>query len=381
MGNRDLHTLQQDAIELLKELIATPSFSKEEDQSAGIISRFLAVKGLETTRISNNVFSLNRYFDSSKPTILLNSHHDTVRPNPQYIKNPFSPIIENGKLYGLGSNDAGGALVSLIAAFLYFYEEQNLKYNLVLAATAEEEISGTNGIEALLQSKFFPEAIAGDKLHPFEGSGAIVGEPTGMQMAIAEKGLIVIDCISQGTAGHAAQAYRFLSGGQGLAGENAIYKAMDDIHWIKNNGFERVSDLLGPVTMSVTTIETENKLHNVIPGECRFVIDVRINELYSHEEILKILKTNLQSQVNPRSMRLRSTFIPLEHPLVKAGLKLNRSYYGSPTTSDKALIPLPTLKMGPGDSARSHIADEYIFLEEIKDGINIYIRLLNQVLE
>ena len=354
--SKEIYILQNEAVELLKELIATPSFSKEEDQTAGILCRFIGAKGIKHTRVGNNVFALNKYFDEKKPTVLLNSHHDTVKPNPQYTKDPFSPVVEDGKLFGLGSNDAGGCLVSLIATFLYFYNKQDIKYNIILAATAEEEISGTGGIEYTLQ--YLPKIDC-----------AIVGEPTQMQIAVAERGLMVLDCICHGKAGHAARN----------EGENAIYKALKDIEWFQNFHFEKVSDLLGPSKMSVTVIETENKAHNVVPAVCKFVVDTRINELYSFEEVLDIIKANVLCEVNPRSTRLRSTSIALDHPLVKAGLKLGRTYYGSPTTSDKALMPFPALKMGPGDSARSHTANEYIYINEIQQGIELYIQLLNQV--
>ena len=354
--SKEIYILQTEAVELLKELIATPSFSKAEDQTAGILCRFIGAKGIEHTRVGNNVFALNKYFDEKKPTILLNSHHDTVKPNPQYTKDPFLPVVEDGKLFGLGSNDAGGCLVSLIAVFLYFYDKLDLKYNIAIAATAEEEISGTGGIEYTLP--YLPAIDFG-----------IVGEPTQMQMAVAERGLMVLDCISHGKAGHAAQN----------EGENAIYKALKDIEWFQNFHFEKVSDLLGASKMNVTVIETENKAHNVVPAVCRFVVDTRINELYSFEEVVAIIKANVQCEIKPRSTRLRSTSIAFDHPLVKAGLNLGRTYYGSPTTSDKALMPFPALKMGPGDSARSHTADEYIYTDEIKNGIELYIQLLNKI--
>ena len=355
--SNDINILQSEAIQLLKELIATPSFSKEEDQTAGILCRFLGTKDIIHTRVGNNVFALNKYYDENKPTILLNSHHDTVKPNPQYTKDPFSPIIEDGRLYGLGSNDAGGCLVSLIAAFLYYYDKADLKYNVVFAATAEEEISGTGGIEYTLP--YLPKIDC-----------AIVGEPTQMEMAVAERGLMVLDCISHGKAGHAARN----------EGENAITKSLKDIEWFNSYQFPKVSDLLDTNKMSVTVIETENKAHNVVPAVCKFVVDTRINELYSFEEVIDIIKQNVQCEVKPRSTRLRSTSIGLEHPLVKAGTVLERTYYGSPTTSDKALMPFPALKMGPGDSARSHTADEYIYVDEIKNGIELYIKLINQVI-
>lgn len=354
--SKEISILQAEAIELLKELIAIPSFSKEEEQTAGILCRFLGVKDIAHTRVGNNVFALNKHFDENKPTILLNSHHDTVKPNPQYTKDPFAPITEEGKLYGLGSNDAGGCLVALIATFLHYYDKKDLRYNIIIAATAEEEISGSGGIEYTLP--YLPAINC-----------AIVGEPTQMQMAVAERGLMVLDCISHGKAGHAARN----------EGENAIYKALNDIEWFRSFQLDKVSELLGPSKMSVTVIETENKAHNVVPAVCKFVVDTRINELYSFDEVLNIIKANIQCEVKPRSTRLRSTSIALDHPLVKAGLTLHRTYYGSPTTSDKALMPFPSLKMGPGDSARSHTADEYVYLDEIKEGIGLYIQLLNQL--
>ncbi|MBK8140993.1 MAG: M20/M25/M40 family metallo-hydrolase [Chitinophagaceae bacterium] len=317
--SKEISILQNEAVELLKELIATPSFSKEEDQTAGILCRFLGNKDIVHTRVGNNVFALNKHFDEKKSTILLNSHHDTVKPNPQYSNDPF-------------------------------------KYNLILAATAEEEISGSGGIEYTLP--YLPKI-----------DFAIVGEPTQMQMAVAERGLMVLDCIAHGKAGHAARN----------EGENAIYKAMKDIEWFSTYQFNRVSELLGASKMSVTVIETENKAHNVVPALCKFVVDTRINELYSFEEVIDIIKANVQCEVMPRSTRLRSTSIALDHPLVKAGLNLGCAYYGSPTTSDKALMPFPALKMGPGDSARSHTANEYIYIDEIKKGIELYIQLLNQI--
>lgn len=357
MSNEDLHILQSDAIDLLKKLIAISSFSKEEDKTASLIDQFLQSKNISTQRYLNNIWTKNKYFDDTKPTLLLNSHHDTVKPNKGYTLDPFSPIEKDNKLFGLGSNDAGGALVSLITIFLYFYGKENLKYNLVIAATAEEEISGKNGVEILL---------------PLLGNidCGIVGEPTLMQMAVAERGLLVIDCIAEGKAGHAARE----------EGENAIYKAMDDIEWFRSYKFQKISELLGPVKLSVTSIESDNKAHNIVPSQCSFVADVRVNELYTFEEVLNTIKENVQCKVQPRSTRLRSSSISLNHPLVKAGLSLGRSYYGSPTTSDKALMPFSTLKIGPGNSARSHIADEFIYLDEIKEGIEIYIQLLQQIL-
>ncbi|MGB2703408.1 MAG: M20/M25/M40 family metallo-hydrolase, partial [Chitinophagaceae bacterium] len=274
--SKEISILQNEAVELLKELISIPSFSKEEDQTAGILCRFIGTKGIVHTRVGNNVFALNKHFDDKKPTILLNSHHDTVKPNPQYTRNPFTPEIEDGKLFGLGSNDAGGCLVSLIATFLHFYEKPDLRYNIILAATAEEEISGSGGIEYTLP--YLPAINC-----------AIVGEPTQMQMAVAERGLMVLDCISHGKAGHAARN----------EGENAIYNAIRDIEWFRNYKLLKISDLLGPSKMSVTVIETENKAHNMVPSQCKFVVDTRINELYSFEEVIDIIKANVQCEVTP----------------------------------------------------------------------------------
>jgi acetylornithine deacetylase len=348
--------LYNDAVELLKQLISTPSFSKEENDTADIIVKFFEDRKIPCSRVGNNIYAKNKHYDLSKPSILLNSHHDTVQPNKGYTMDPFSPIEKDGKLYGLGSNDAGGCLVSLIATFLHFYERNDINHNVVFAASAEEEISGVNGIELVL---------------PFLGSidYGIVGEPTKLEMAVAERGLMVIDCAAQGRAGHAARN----------EGENALYKAVDDINWIRNYKFEKISDLLGESRLTVTVIETENKQHNVVPSTCKFVIDVRVNELYSFEEILEALKANLKSTFKPRTTRMKSTSIKLDHALVKAGIKLGKGYYGSPTTSDKALMPFPTLKMGPGDSARSHTADEFIYLSEIEDGIGTYIKMVEQI--
>jgi len=304
----------------------------------------------------NNVWAANKYFDPGKHSILLNSHIDTVKPNKDYTRDPFKPDEEDGRLFGLGSNDAGGCLVSLIAAFLYYYDRQDLKYNLLLAASAEEEISGVNGIEALLPLMRNIDF-------------AIVGEPTLMQMAIAEKGLMVVDCVTRGSSGHAARE----------EGINAIYKALDDIQWFRTFNFPKVSPMLGPVKMNVTIINAGTQ-HNVIPATCNFAVDIRINDCYTHEEVLEIIKMHVICDVSPRSVRLKSTSIAHDHPIVKAGLNLGLRSFGSSTLSDKALMPFPALKIGPGDSARSHMADEYIYVEEIKNGINIYTRLLNEVL-
>jgi acetylornithine deacetylase len=351
--------LYDDAVALLKKLIATASFSKEEDGTAAIIEQFLKDRGIAAQRHLNNVWCTNKYFDAARPVILLNSHHDTVKPNAQYTKDPFTPVEEDGKLYGLGSNDAGGPLVGLIAAFLHFYDKPGLKYNIVFAATAEEEISGANGIESLLAQKGFPSPAF-----------AIVGEPTLTNLATAEKGLLVLDCIAHGKAGHAARE----------EGDNAVYKALVDIDWFRRFVFPKASPLLGPVKMSVTVINTDNKAHNVVPAQCSFVVDIRVTDAYTHEEILETIRRYVKSEIKPRSTRLRSSHIDHNHPIVQAGLKLGKTTYGSPTTSDQALIPVPSLKCGPGDSARSHTADEFIYLKEIEEGIKTYIGMLGDVL-
>lgn len=351
-----MEQLFNDAVELLKKLIQTPSFSRSEGETALLISTFFEQRNIFAERLDNNIIARNKFFDELKPTILLNSHHDTVKPNPKYTFDPFSAVVQDGKLFGLGSNDAGGCLVSLIATFLHYYERANLKFNIIFVASAEEEVSGSNGIEAVV--KVLPEI-----------DFAIVGEPTLLQMAVAERGLLVLDCMAHGKAGHAARD----------EGDNAIVKAIKDIEWFLHYQFEKSSALLGPNKMTVTSIETENKAHNVVPDSCRFVVDIRVNELYEFDEVLNEVRRNVESDAKPRSTRLRSTSISLDHAIVKAGMAMGKTCYGSPTTSDKALMPFPALKMGPGDSARSHTADEFIFLQEIEEGIKDYIEIVGTV--
>lgn len=351
-----MELLHEKAMALLLKLIAVPSFSKEEDEVASVLEDFFERQKVHSYRKGNNVWVRNQYFDPAKPTVLLNSHHDTVRPNPQYTRDPFKPEIIDGKLFGLGSNDAGGPLVSLIATFLHFYPLQNLKYNIVMAATAEEEISGTGGIESIWSSL---PAI----------DFAIVGEPTLCQIATAEKGLMVVDCVAHGKAGHAARE----------EGVNAIYEALPDIEWFRTYKFPVISETLGPIKMTVTII-TAGKQHNVVPAECHYTVDVRCTDKYSLEELLSVIRKNVKSEVTPRSMRMRPSGIADDHALVKAAHALGISCYGSPTTSDQALIPTPSVKMGPGDSARSHSANEFIYASEIKQGIEAYIKVLNEVI-
>ena len=353
--------ITNNAIDLLKKMIAIPSLSREEKEVADLIEQFLQENDIPTGRLINNVYALNKYFDPSKKSILLNSHHDTVKPAKGYTTDPFTPTEIEGRLIGLGSNDAGGPLVSLIATFIHFFDRNDLPFNIILAATAEEEISGTNGVELLLKDETFLE-----KLHGSEIMGGLVGEPTKMEMAVAERGLLVLDGTVHGKAGHAARE----------EGVNAIYLAMKDIQAIAEMDFEKTSELLGKTTAKVTVIETDNKAHNVVPASCKFVVDVRVNEQYGFDEVLERLKASVKAELVPRSFRLRSSMIPMDHPIVKAGKQLGLSHYGSPTTSDKALMSFPALKIGPGDSARSHTADEYIYITEIENGISGYIQLL-----
>lgn len=348
--------LYETGLSLLKNIIETPSFSKSEEKTASLIEDFFKMREIPTQRSMNNIWAYNKHYDISKPTILLNSHHDTVKPNSGYTLNPFEPIEKEGKLFGLGSNDAGGALVSLICTFLHFYENENLKYNLILSATAEEEISGVNGVESIYK-----------KLGPIDF--AIVGEPTQMQMAIAEKGLLVLDCEATGTSSHAAHPNE----------DNAILNAIEDIRWFTQYQFDKISPILGAVKMTPTVINSGSQ-HNVVPNTCLFTVDVRTNECYSNEEVYQLITQQVQSKVTARSLRLNSSSISLEHPYVKAGLALGRTYYGSPTSSDQAVIPCPSLKIGPGLSTRSHSSDEFIYLDEIKDAIQIHISILTQIL-
>src|SRR6201992_3898769 len=351
----DIDSLYTQAVDLLQQLIAIPSFSREENLTADLIEKFLISKGVKTHRKMNNIWAWNLHFDESKPTILLNSHHDTVKPNSGYTRDPFDAKIEDGKLYGLGSNDAGGCLVSLIQTFLHFHDRENLKYNFCLATTAEEEISGVNGLELII-----PDLGKLDF--------GMVGEPTLMQLAIAEKGLMVLDCVAHGSAGHAARE----------EGVNAIYKALPDIEWFRTYRFPEESEVFGPVKMSVTIINAGSQ-HNVVPASCTFTVDVRVTDAYRNEEVLEIIRQHVKCDVTPRSIRLKPSKIDKEQPIVKAGIALGRTTYGSPTTSHPSLLDIQAIKVGPGDSARSHTADEFIYVDEIREGIELYIKMLEQI--
>ncbi|MFC6224603.1 M20 family metallo-hydrolase [Hymenobacter artigasi] len=346
-----IEQLSNEAVDLLIRLIKTPSFSREEAGTATLIQEFLLAHGVVAKRQQNNVWAVSAHFDASKPTVLLNSHHDTVKPGAGWTADPFGAVLDGDKLTGLGSNDAGASAVSLLATFLYFQNKSNA-FNLICAITAEEEISGANGIRSVL-----PELGKIDL--------GIVGEPTGMNLAIAEKGLIVLDCTAHGKTGHAARE----------EGENALYKALDDIQWLRGFQFPDVSPLLGPVKMTVTQISAGTQ-HNVVPDRCQFVIDVRTNELYQNPKIIDFLREKLQSEIVPRSTHLNSSCINENHPLIQKGLAMVKTTYGSPTLSDQSMMPFETLKMGPGESARSHTPDEFILVSEIRAGIRDYIELL-----
>jgi acetylornithine deacetylase len=342
-------------IELLKTLISTPSFSKEEENAAKVMRDFLRSENIPFKTKQNNTWAFCKHFSNEKPTILLDSHIDTVRPALGYTKDPFSPIEEGDKLFGLGSNDAGGPLVALLATFIHFYDRSDLPFNLVFAASAEEEISGLNGMQIVM-----PEVAPIDF--------AIIGEPTKMELAIAEKGLIVLDCFAHGKSGHAARN----------EGENALYKAIDDIQKLRDFKFEKSSEVLGDVKISVTMIDAGSQ-HNVVPDVCHFVVDVRTNEHYLNKEAAEIISSLIKSEVKPRSLRLNSSGISENHPFAKLAKGKGIKIYGSPTTSDQAIISCPSVKMGPGDSARSHTADEFIYKSEIISGIERYVELIGEL--
>ena len=348
--------LTQNAILLLQDLIRLESFSGAEDQTAARLEQWFNQYSIPFQRKDHNIWATNKFFDEKKPTLLLNSHHDTVKPNQGYTRDPFSPDIENGKLYGLGSNDAGGALVSLIATFTHFYENPNLAYNMLIVASAEEENAGKKSLRYLLTD--LPQIDI-----------AIVGEPTLMDLAIAEKGLVVFDLHLKGTASHAANPNE----------DNPLMKLPKLIQEVDALNFEKVSPLLGPVKATLTQIQAGSQ-HNVVPSEVNLVLDVRVNECYSNKEIKDIIEKALSCEVKARSLRLKSSSINSDHPIVKAGIELGKNTYGSPTLSDQAGLDCPSLKLGPGDSTRSHSANEFIYIREIEEGITFYVNLLNQIL-
>lgn len=347
----DTDFLTQEAVELLSDLIRTPSISREETQAADLLEGFIQSNGIETTRDGNNIWCMAPSYDYRKPTLLLNSHIDTVKPVSTWKRDPFEATLEKGRLYGLGSNDAGASLVSLLQVFREL-SKQNQPYNLIFLASAEEEVSGKNGIEKILP-----------QLPPIHV--ALVGEPTQMQPAVAEKGLMVLDVTAYGKSGHAARN----------EGVNAIYKALEDIQWFKDYQFAEQSELLGPVKMSVTVIQAGTQ-HNVVPDQCHFIVDIRSNEKYSNEEIFKTVCKHIKSEAKARSFRLNSSSIALEHPIIRKATDMGKKSLGSPTLSDQALMKFPSLKMGPGASSRSHTADEYIEIKEIRDAIQTYYDLL-----
>ena len=353
----NIERLTENAISLLKSLIETQSFSTEEENTAKLIEGWFIENGIPFKRTKNNIWATNKYFDESKPTMLLNSHHDTVHPNSAYTNNPLKAFIEDGKLFGLGSNDAGGCLVSLMATFTHFYAQENLSYNLVIVASAEEENSGPNGLNSMLP--IIPHINV-----------AIVGEPTLMNLAVAEKGLVVFDAVVTGTPSHAAHPNN----------NNSIYNTIEVLQWFKDFKFEKTSETLGDVKMTVTQINAGSQ-HNVVPAHVDLVVDVRVNDAYSNQEIAAILQENSPcTKITARSLRLNSSAISTKHDLVKAGIAMGRETYGSPTLSDQSVLTCESLKLGPGDSTRSHSADEFIYVAEIEDGIQIYIELLNRVI-
>nr|WP_299387420.1 M20 family metallo-hydrolase [Allomuricauda sp.] len=345
-------TLTQNAIALLKQLIATPSFSGEEQITGDAIESWLQSYGVKTQRQFNNIYAFNKHFDESKPTLLLNSHHDTVKPNTAYTKDPFLPHVEDGKLYGLGSNDAGGCLVSLLATFVHFYNQEDLTHNIIMAATGEEEDAGDKSLIALLP--ILPKIDV-----------AVVGEPTLMDLAIAEKGLIVFDAVVKGTPSHAAHPND----------NNSIYNTIEVLNWFKDYSFDQVSEALGEVKLTVTQINAGSQ-HNVVPAQVDLVVDVRVNDCYTNQEISEILDREAPCKMTPRSLRLNSSAIDPNHDLVKSGVGLGRKTYGSPTLSDQAALSCQSVKLGPGDSTRSHSANEFIHLHEIEEGIDLYIKIL-----
>jgi acetylornithine deacetylase len=346
-----------EAIDLVSDLVRTPSFSGEEHATADLLAHWLRARGATVHRKGNNVWSFGETVDEAKPTLMLCSHHDTVRPVASWQRDPFDPLMTEGRIIGLGSNDAGGCVAALCMTFLALRKRGDLPFNVLLVLSAEEEIAGDGGLVSVM------EEVGSVAL-------AIVGEPTDMALAVAEKGLLVLDCTAYGVAGHAARS----------TGVNAISIAMRDIDWIERQVFPDESPLLGPVKMTVTQIEAGTQ-HNVVPDRCRFVVDVRVTERYTHEEILDTLRTHLLSDVQPRSMRLRPSAIPDDHPIVRAAADLGFACFGSPTMSDQAMLAIPSVKIGPGRSERSHTAEEYVTIEELERGLRMYHDLIHKYAE
>ena len=350
-----MNNLKEQAIDLLSNLIQIESISRKEDKTAEYFIDWFANKSIKANRIGNNVYAINKYHSDTKPNLLLVSHHDTVPAAKTYTRDPFKSEIIDGKLYGLGSNDAGGALVTMALVFSYFYDKE-LPFNLLFCAAAEEEISGKNGLTLALP-------------HLGEIDFAIVGEPTSLEMAVSEKGLLVCDCVAHGKVGHAARN----------EGDNAIIKAVKDIQWLNSYQFDKVSERLGPIKMTAAQIQGGVK-HNVVPDRCEFVVDVRTTDAYTNEETLEIMRKNMHSDVTPRSTHIQPTATPLDHPVMQTLFSLNLKSYGSPTTSDQAVLSCPSVKLSPGDSKRSHSADEYIYVEQINEGIDFFIKFLEKLI-
>ena len=341
-----------DAVELLKKLIATPSVSRNEKDAADIMEQTIRSYGFEPQREANNLWIIDPHYDESRPTLLLNAHIDTVKPVASWSRDPFSPDVEDDVLYGLGSNDCGGGLCSLLQIFRMLTEKPQ-SYNLIYLASAEEEVSGKDGITRALP--LLPHIDL-----------AIVGEPTGMNPAVAEKGLMVLDVIAHGKSGHAARN----------EGVNAIYEALDDMRWIRDYKFEKVSEFLGPTKMTLTVVNAGTQ-HNVIPDKCTMLVDIRTNEFYDNEEVYEFIRQHLKSEVKAHSFRLKSSRIDPEHPLIKKCIAMGMKPFGSPTLSDQALMHFPSFKLGPGESSRSHSANEFIRISEIRDAIAKYETLLD----
>ena len=349
-----MHPKTAEAVELLQQLIATPSTSRDEARTGDLLFAFLAEHGAAPERLYNNIWARAEGFDPRRPTLLLNSHHDTVRSAASYTRDPYAPTIEEGRLYGLGSNDAGASVVTLAETFLTFRRRQ-LPFNLIVALSAEEECMGEHGMRALVPALGHIDM-------------ALVGEPTGMQAATGERGLVVLDCTAHGRSGHAAR-------GEGV---NALYIALDDIARLREFRFERESRLLGPIGIAVTQIEAGTQ-HNVVPDTCRFVVDVRTTDAYTNEETVEILRAAIRSEAVPRSTRIRAAAVGDNHPLVSAARAVGRQTFVSPTTSDRTLMPFPSLKMGPGESSRSHSADEFVLVDEIDQALGIYEKYIEQL--